>query len=175
MGILKFFLLIYIFTFAVNNLSAEQMDSSNSTKANAMEIPRNFIGISASSISSFGISYHHLYGNRTKFTDGFKITGILLPDPYDSNIWIFLGFEIQQIIYSNYWCRLYCLEGLSYQSLYIAYGGGLGYEVFTGIPGFAINLDFGISFLNPIDNPHGSGGSGIETIPGIGLGLSFAY
>ncbi|MFC2131605.1 hypothetical protein ACFLSQ_09245, partial [Bacteroidota bacterium] len=105
-----------------------------------------------------------------------KFTFLILPDSYDSNVWIFLGIEFQRNLYINSFSRLYALGGIGYHSLFFTIGPGLGYELFSGSPGIAINLDLGLIFLKPIDNPHGSMGSkDFELRPGFGLGLSYAY
>ncbi|MFH1049726.1 MAG: hypothetical protein V1779_02210 [bacterium] len=141
----------------------------------ADEVPRHYIGASVSSISSLGISYHFLE-KRKNPTDAFKFTFGLLPDLYDSKIWVFFGAEFQTSIYQNDFSRLYWLIGAGYESLYISGGTGVGYELYSGKPGIAINLDLGISLLKEIPNPYASRGTyGIEFAPGIGLGLSYAY
>ena len=136
--------------------------------------PKNYLGASASSISSIGISYHFLE-KRKNPTDAFKLTFGLLPDLYDSEIWVFFGTEFQTELYRNDFSRLYWLIGAGYQSLYLSLGSGVGYEIYSGKPGIAINLDLGISLFKGIPNPHGDAGSRLGIAPGIGLGLSYAF
>jgi|GEM_PF-4239227 len=150
-----------------------------SKDTNAIEIksenPSKFLGLSASSISSIGISYHFLE-NKKNPTDAFKLTLGILPDLYSSSeIWIFCGAEFQTELSRNDFSRLYWLIGAGYQSLFFSVGSGVGYEIFTSKPGLAINLDLGLALLKGIPNPHGDAGSHWEIAPGVGLGLSYAY
>jgi hypothetical protein len=151
----------------------------NSVDENAVkidDIPKNYIGAAISSISSFGISYHKIYGKYLESTNAYKFTFLILPDSYDDNVWIFAGFELQSNIYINNFSRFYWLFGGSYQSLYLTCGPAIGYELFSGINGIAINLDLGFAFMLAIPNPHASGPEGsISLAPGIGLGISYAY
>jgi hypothetical protein len=166
-------LCIFLLAFSLN---VNYANDFTSLKVQEDNFPKHYLGVSASSISSLGISYH-FFEKRKNPTDAFKLTFGVLPDLYNSaEIWIFAGAEFQTKLYQNNFSRLYWLLGAGYQSLYFSVGSGVGYELYSGKPGIAINLDLGISLLKEIPNPHASRGIyGWEIAPGIGLGLSYAY
>jgi hypothetical protein len=148
-----------------------------------VDIPSNFIGASLSSFSCMGISYHGLIGDDNYPKSAFKFTFLITPNinsDYDiwNKVWIFIGAELHRNLYINSFSRFYVLGGIGYISdMYLFIGPGVGYEIFSGSPGIAINIDAGLSFSNKLHNSlyPGLDITNFELMPGIGLGLSYAF
>lgn len=150
----------------------------------SFELPSNYIGVSASTFSSIGISYHHLFGKRE--SSGLKITFFVYPDKYHSDKnWTFLGGELQFSLVKSNTARFYFLLGVSYigpsngGTSMVWFGPGFGFE-FILFKSLALNVDGGITLI-PTKKHLYSGSYNsqytyeINFYPGAGLGLSYAF
>jgi len=138
------------------------------TKVPEDKFPRRYLGVSASTLSAFGVSVHNISKSEGS---AFKLNFCISPDFSTSKTWVFIGGEYQIKIYKNSFSRLYGLCGIGYWTDILTFGPGIGYELFSGKPGIAINIDLGFGFLKSLEFPERD----IKLIPGIGLGLSYAY